>query len=58
MARGKKNLRRKPSVKFWLLTPTQDHVLRLAMSKSILRKKKKKDRNNNNRSSNPQQKLP
>jgi hypothetical protein len=32
-------------VKFWLLTPTQNQVLRLAILKNILRKKKK--RNNN-----------
>jgi len=44
---GKKsNLRRKPSVKFWLLTLTWYQVLRLVMLETILRKKKK--RNNNN----------
>ena len=48
---GKKsNSRRKPSVTFWLLTPTWNQVLRLAMVKMGLRKK----RNNNN--SKPQQK--
>jgi len=35
-------------VKFWLLTLTQNQVLRLAMLKTILRKKKKK-RNNNSK---------
>jgi len=52
----KQNLSRVPSVKFWLLTPTRNQMLRLAMLKVILRKKKK--RNNNNRSScRPQNKL-
>jgi hypothetical protein len=45
-------LRRKPSVKFWLLIPNQNQVLRIAMLKTILRRKKK--RNNNNKK--PQQK--
>jgi hypothetical protein len=40
-------LRRKPSGKFWLLTPIPNQVLRLATLKNILRKKK---RNNNNNS--------
>ena len=49
---GKKsNSRRKPSVKFWLLTPTWNQVLRLAMLKTVLRKK-----NNNKNNSKPQQK--
>jgi hypothetical protein len=49
----KQNLRRAPSVKFWLLTPTGNKMLRLAMLKVILRKKKKKKkkRRNNNRTS-------
>ena len=38
-------------MKFWLLTPTQNKVLRLAILKKILKKKKK---NNNSK---PQQKL-
>jgi len=46
---------RKPSVKFWLLTPTLNQVLRLAILKTILRRKKKKRINNNNNSK-PQQK--
>jgi len=49
-------LRRKPSVKFWLLTRPQNQVLRLAMLKTILRKKRK--RNNNNSSSKAQQQSP
>jgi len=57
MAGNKINLRRKPSVQFWLLTPTRNQVLKLAMLKNILRKKKKK-RNNNSSSSKPQQKSP
>ena len=48
-------MRRKPSVKFWLLTLTQNQVLRLAMLKTILRRKNKKRKRNNN--SKPQQKL-
>ena len=47
MAGKKSNLRRKPSVKFWLLTPTWNQMLRLAMLKMRLRKK----RNNKNSSS-------
>jgi hypothetical protein len=49
-------LRKKPSVKFWLLTPTLNQVLRLVMLENILRKKKKKKRNSS--SSKPQQKSP
>ena len=45
---GKKsNSRRKLSVKFWLLTPTWNQVLRLAMLKMILRRKKKKRKKKN-----------
>ena len=45
-------------MKFWLLTPTRNQMLRLAMLKVILRKKKrKKKRNNNSSSCRPQQKL-
>jgi hypothetical protein len=36
-----KNLRRKPSVKFWLLTPTQNQVLSLVMLKTILRRRRR-----------------
>jgi hypothetical protein len=39
MAGKKSNWRRKPSVKFWLLSPTQNQMLRLAMMRAILRKK-------------------
>ena len=50
-----------PSVKFWLLTPNWNQMLRLAMLKIILRMKKEKIMRNNNRSSScscsPQQKL-
>ena len=46
-------MRRAPSVKFWLLTPTGNQMLRLAMLKVILMKQ----RNNNSSSScKPQQK--
>ena len=52
---GKKYNLRMPSVKFWLLTPTRNQMLRLAMLKVILRgrkkKRKKKKKNNNNSSS-------
>ena len=49
-------MRRKPSVIFWLLTLTQNQVLRIAILKTILRKRKK---NRNNNSSNKlQQKSP
>ena len=51
----KSKLRRKPSVKFWLLTPTLNQVLRLLIL-TILMKKKKKRNYNNNSSSKPQQK--
>jgi len=44
---------RKSSVKFLMLTRTLNHVLRLAILKSLLRRKKKKRTNNNNK---PQQK--
>jgi hypothetical protein len=40
-------------VKFWLLTPTRNQVLRLAKLKTILRKKKKRNNYNNRK---PQQK--
>jgi hypothetical protein len=46
-------LKRKPSVKFWLLTPTLNQVLRLAILKTILRRKKRRINNN----SKPQQQL-
>ena len=49
--REKINLRRKSSVKFWLLAPTRNPVRRLAMLKTIFRKKKKNNNNNNNSSS-------
>jgi hypothetical protein len=54
MAGKKSNLRSKLSAKFWLLTPTQNQVMRLAMLKNILRNKikqninKNKNKNNNN----------
>jgi hypothetical protein len=35
-------LRRKPSVKFSLLTPTQNQVGRLAMLKTILRRRRRR----------------
>jgi len=41
-------------VKFWLLTPTQNQVLRLAMLKTSLKKKKK---NSSSSSSKPLQKM-
>jgi len=40
-----------PSVKFRLLTPTGNQMLRLAMLKTILRMKKEKIKRNNNSSS-------
>jgi len=43
-------LKRKPSVKFWLLTPTLNQVLRLAILKTDLRRKNKRINNNNNNS--------
>jgi len=43
----KLNSRRKPSVKFWFLTPTRNQVLRLSMLKTNFRKKKR--RNNSRR---------
>jgi hypothetical protein len=49
-------LRREPSGKFWLLTPTLNQVLRLAVFKSILRRKEKSNSSNNNNNSKPQQK--
>jgi hypothetical protein len=40
---GKKsNLRRKLSVKFWLLTPTRNQWLRLVMLKTILRRRRRR----------------
>jgi len=47
-------LRRKSSVKFWLLTLTRNKMLRLVMLKTNLRKKKKM--RNNSSSIKPQQK--
>jgi hypothetical protein len=44
MARKKKNFRRKPSVKFWMLTPTWNQVLRLAMLKTNLKRKRRRRR--------------
>jgi hypothetical protein len=44
----KSDSRRKPSVKFWLLTLNENQVLRLAMLKTNLRRKKKR-RNNSSR---------
>jgi hypothetical protein len=58
---GKKsNSRRKPSVKFWLLTLAQNQVLRLAMLKTTFRwsrrrKKKRKRRTKNSPSNNNKQ---
>ena len=46
---------RKPSVKFWLLIPTLNQVLRPVILKTIWRRKKKKRIHNNNNSK-PQQK--
>ena len=42
-------MRRRPSVKFWLLTPTWYQVLRLAMLETVLRKKTKNNNNNNSK---------
>ena len=56
-------MRRKSSVKFRLLTPTGNQVLRLTMLKTVLRRRRRKKKNKNNnkisksRSSKPQQKL-
>jgi len=47
---------RKPSMKFWLLAPTLNQVLRLVILKTILRRKKKNRINNNNNNIKPQQK--
>jgi hypothetical protein len=49
-------LDRKPSMKFWLLTPTLNQVLRLVILKTILRRKKKRRINNKNNNREPQQK--
>jgi tRNA(Met) C34 N-acetyltransferase TmcA len=38
----KSKLRSKPSMKFWLLTLTQNQVMGLAMFKNLLRKRKKR----------------
>jgi hypothetical protein len=51
-------LEEKPSVKFWLLTPTWNQVLRLAMLKVILRRRRRKKKKRHNNSSKPQQKSP
>jgi hypothetical protein len=58
MAGKKSNSRRKPSMNFWLLTLSQNHVLRLAILKTSLRKKKRNNNKKNNSSSSnkPQQK--
>jgi hypothetical protein len=44
-------------VKFWLLTPTWNQVLRLAFEDYLVRKKEKRNNNNKN-CSKPQQKSP
>ena len=54
MAWKKNKTMRKSSVKFLLLKRTLNHVLRLAILKSLLRRKKKKITNNKNKK--PQQK--
>jgi hypothetical protein len=38
----KSNLRRKPSVTFWLPTPTRNQMLRTVMPNNILRKKERR----------------
>jgi len=42
MTRQKSNSRIKPSVKFWLLTPTQNQMLRLTMLNMILRRRRRR----------------
>ena len=42
-------------MKFWVLTPTLNQVLRLVILKTILKRRKKKKRINNNNNNNPQQ---
>ena len=57
MAAKKSKSRRKSSVKFWLLTLTQNQVLRLAMLKTNLRKNNNNDHDDDDRNNNkPQQK--
>jgi len=51
MATKKSNSRRKPSVKFWFLTWTQNQVLKLAMLNTNFRKKRCDDGDDDDNSS-------